>query len=208
MNPLRLAFPLVAIALVAACGSVYSVGKDRSAETDVDGGDGSAPPVESTGCTKDTDCGAGFVCGFPKSEACAATGACFAVGAVAICNAYLPGCACDGTEINVICQPMGDGYTSKPLLHEGRCNATDAGGGGACTRNSDCADGFACGYPEADGCSAKGTCFDTRGIGVCGAFIAGCACDGSEINVICQPYPNGYVAKPFLHAGACSDAGR
>ncbi len=42
----------------------------------------------------------------------------------------------------------------------------------------------------------------------CLAYIVGCACDGSMINLACNGLPDGYEPKPFLHAGACTeDAG-
>jgi hypothetical protein len=40
----------------------------------------------------------------------------------------------------------------------------------------------------------------------CNAIELGCACDGAEINLGCNGLPDGYVSKPFLHQGACSDA--
>jgi hypothetical protein len=84
----------------------------------------------------------------------------------------------------------------------------DAGGAGtACTSSADCSNGQICGFPQADGCAAKGSCFPAPGV-VCLAYSAGCACDGSEISVACTGLPSGYTAKPLLHTGVCaSDAG-
>jgi hypothetical protein len=44
---------------------------------------------------------------------------------------------------------------------------------------------------------------------VCLAYSAGCACDGTEINVTCNGLPSGYDTKPLAHSGACAqvDAG-
>ena len=51
---------------------------------------------------------------------------------------------------------------------------TDTGTSKTCTSDSDCGKGI-CGYPMADGCSAKGQCFPEPGA-VCNAFSPGCAC--------------------------------
>jgi hypothetical protein len=81
----------------------------------------------------------------------------------------------------------------------------DAGGGTACATNADCPADYLCGFPEALKCSATGTCFPQPGV-TCNAIELGCACDGAEINLGCNGLPDGYVSKPFLHQGACSDA--
>jgi hypothetical protein len=212
-NSLRLIASLPALALViAACGgSVYSVGSDRSAENGgtassggtTSGGTSSGGAADaSSSCTKDSDCGAGHACGFLRADACAAKGTCFDTTGIAICNSYFAGCACDGSEINIACPPFPPGYESKPLLHEGKCTGGGADGAAPCTADKDCPAGFGCGFPQADGCSATGLCFDISGP-TCAAYSAGCACDGTEINVACQPYPSGWFSKPLLHTGAC-----
>jgi hypothetical protein len=79
------------------------------------------------------------------------------------------------------------------------------GGGWSCMADADCATGWLCGFEEEDGCSAMGTCFlppQTR----CQLYLAGCACDGSTINLACNGLPTGYAPKPFAHMGACTDA--
>lgn len=217
MSTLRLASRLSVLgSLVAfgiACGgSSVSVGSDQSAQKGGDGGaaDGSTPPGDAKGasCVTDSDCGpagTGNLCGFDEKLACAATGTCFDVGNVAVCEAYSPGCACDGTAINVACSPLPQGYASKPLLHAGACVAA-GGGTGSCTTSNDCKPGDVCGFPEVDLCAAKGTCFPAPGA-TCAAFSPGCACDGTAINTICNGLPNGYETKPFAHAGTCNDAG-
>ena len=217
MSTLRLASRISVLgSLVAfgiACGgSTISVGSDQSAQKggDAGGGDGGTLPIQPKGapCVHDSDCGpasAGNYCGFEEGLACAATGSCFDVGLVAVCEAYSPGCACDGTEINVACSPLPQGYASKPLLHAGAC-VKDGGAGGSCASSNDCDPGSICGFPEADLCAAKGTCFPAPGA-TCAAFGAGCACDGTEINIICNGLPNGYETKPIAHHGACVDAG-
>lgn len=92
------------------------------------------------------------------------------------------------------------------------CNGTiesirpvDAGGE-ACDKDAECTGGAVCVFARADGCGAKGACKDPGGIGTCAAYSPGCACDGTEINVVCQPF-DGYVSRPFAHDGACGDAG-
>ncbi len=75
-----------------------------------------------------------------------------------------------------------------------------------CTSNADCGGGV-CGFPTASGCSATGTCYPAPGA-VCQAYSAGCACDGTTVNVICNGLPLGNTPKPLLHSGDCtSDAG-
>jgi hypothetical protein len=91
------------------------------------------------------------------------------------------------------------------------CQTTAAPGpappdaGGPCTSNADCG-GNTCGFPASAACGAKGTCFPAELI-VCQAYAAGCACDGSEINVTCNGLPNGYETKPLRHTGSCVDGG-
>ncbi len=82
------------------------------------------------------------------------------------------------------------------------------GDGGGCATNADCGTGKMCGFKTADSCSATGTCFDAPGPGtaMCEAYEAGCACDGTEINLACNGYPSGYASQPVLHTGACASA--
>jgi len=208
-----------ALLLAAACGgTAVSVGGDDPTKSDAgssgsSGGEGTGDAaVPGKTCTTDNDCGApgtGNYCGFASSLACAATGSCFAIGLVATCAAYSPGCACDGTEINVACSPLPGGYVSKPLLHSGSCSSvSDAGGGAPCVDNTGCPDGFACGYPEKDQCAAQGQCISTKGVPLCNSISPGCACDGTTLNIACGPLPNGYSEKPLLHTGFCADAGK
>ena len=75
--------------------------------------------------------------------------------------------------------------------------------GGSCASDNDCESGFQCAFKQADACAAKGRCFDTRGLAVCEAYSAGCACNGETVNVACQPFPDGYTANPIAHAGEC-----
>jgi hypothetical protein len=75
--------------------------------------------------------------------------------------------------------------------------------------DTDCGTGKMCGFKTADGCSGTGTCFDAPGPGtaMCLAYAAGCACDGTEVNLACNGYPSGYASKPVAHTGACTSAG-
>jgi hypothetical protein len=84
--------------------------------------DGGAPPADAgvESCRSTADCGSNEICGFPKSPVCATVGQCFPAQQVT-CNAFAPGCACDGTEINVVCNGLPDGYETKPLRHTGTC---------------------------------------------------------------------------------------
>ncbi len=160
-----------------------------------------------TTCTSDSDCPTGDGCAYLESEACSAKGTCVSE-AQAMCEAFSPGCACDGTTINVACTPYPAGYVSKPLAHTGECG--DGGGGvlppTTCTSDSDCQTGDGCAYLESEACSATGTCVPETAA-TCQAYSPGCACDGTVINTVCTPYPTGYVSKPLAHVGDCADAG-
>jgi hypothetical protein len=83
----------------------------------------------------------------------------------------------------------------------------DGGSGSSCTSNAECGAGFACAYKTADACSAVGTCVTVSPV-VCNAFEAGCACDGSLVNLTCNGFPSGYASAPVAHTGECAaDAG-
>ena len=75
--------------------------------------------------------------------------------------------------------------------------------GGACVTDTDCSANEYCGFLESDQCTATGKCFSSSGV-LCDVYSAACACDGTEINVACTPFPTGYSSKPFLHSGACT----
>jgi hypothetical protein len=175
------------------------------ASTDGSGGGGS--------CTTSSDCTANEICGFPETPACSATGRCFPPPG-AVCAAYGPGCGCDGTEVNLICNGLPSGYVTKPLLHTGACTdasaTSDAGkgvdSGAPCSTTADCPPSDVCAFPMADGCSAHGECVALPTV-VCDAYAAGCACDGTEINITCTGLPNGDVTKPLKHTGSCGDGG-
>jgi hypothetical protein len=85
------------------------------------------------------------------------------------------------------------------------------GDGGRCTTSADCRTAQYCAFKIADGCSATGTCFDALAPGgpQCQLYAAGCACDGTAVNVACGS-PSGYAPVPVLHTGPCTspvDAG-
>jgi hypothetical protein len=106
-------------------------GDDSGGDAGGGGGEAAAADSNTEGgggiCTSDSSC-AGGICGFPAAGACAAVGTCFpAPGAT--CLAYGPGCACDGTSINLVCNGLPTGYAPRPLLHSGDC-ASDAGSPG------------------------------------------------------------------------------
>src|SRR5258708_5807944 len=299
------------------------------------GGGGSGANGGSGSGVNDMDCPNNGVCGYPESTACSATGKCFP-NPGAVCLAYSPGCACDGTEITIACTGLPPGYSSKPLRHAGACstcvdggspncgnpvcvngawlcpgplppcftdtvpavykecgvdgdctvkshqtdccgtihelgaskalssaydacesawdrhfpgcgcppavtttedgktvtdpsNVTvhclasgaagaktcqttvsspppDAGGMGVCSIASPCPPSFVCGFPQTPACTTTGQCFPFQGIR-CAAYSPGCACDGTEINVVCTGLPSGYETKPRRHAGMCVDGG-
>ncbi|HEY4014922.1 MAG TPA: hypothetical protein VGM06_16380 [Polyangiaceae bacterium] len=83
---------------------------------------GSCPTAEDAGasCTSDSDCPSGHVCGFLETGGCGIEGTCFPAPE-AICNVFLPGCACDGSVVNLTCNGLPTGHALKPLRHTGSC---------------------------------------------------------------------------------------
>jgi hypothetical protein len=77
-------------------------------------------PDAGTACSSDSDCSGGDVCGFLESGGCGITGTCFPAPTV-VCNAYAPGCACDGSEVNTTCNGLPTGYARSPIKHMGVC---------------------------------------------------------------------------------------
>ena len=171
---------------------------DASPPTDAGGTDAATP------CSIDSDCASNEVCGFLESAACSAKGQCFPAPGP-ICASFLAGCACDGSEINIACTGLPNGYASKPLLHTGVCvdasPPVDAGGE-PCASDTDCANSEICGFPASEACSAQGQCFVSAG-STCMAFSPGCACDGTTISVVCNGLPSGYETRPMRHTGTC-----
>ena len=144
---LSTALAFAVITLGVSCGGTTTGGADAGEAGGAAGAGGSGGSAGSSGaggsggsfdagtdatvdsgkpCTTTSDCGAQEMCGFPESDACNAKGACFAVLPVG-CNGYSPGCACDGSTINVVCTGLSPGYTTAPLAHPGQCTADDAG---------------------------------------------------------------------------------
>jgi hypothetical protein len=113
-------------------------------------------------CVTTADCAVGYVCGFAESDGCNAEGRCF-LGSIAVCEAYSPGCACDGTEITVACTGLPDGYVSKPLAHVGAC-------AGCCAVGFDL---YACTFPDA---GAGLACHDPA-LGCASSLTCGAGCD-------------------------------
>jgi hypothetical protein len=75
----------------------------------------------------------------------------------------------------------------------------------SCSTNRDCPANQTCGFLESVACAARGQCFASPGL-ICQSYSAGCACDGSEINIACTGLPTGYGSKPLSHSGPCVDA--
>jgi hypothetical protein len=119
------------------------------------------PPA--AGCTTDGDCAKGSLCGFAVADACTATGQCF-VSEQVVCNAFSPGCACDGSVVNTVCNNLPGGYVARPLLHDGAC-AVAADAGACCPatwglymcNEPDGGVGLACHNPEL-ACASSATC--------------------------------------------------
>jgi hypothetical protein len=126
-------------------GSGSSTGGSSGGTSSGSGGSSGGADAGGGPCTSDAQCGQGLLCGFPEADACSATGRCF-LAQGAMCKAYEPGCACDGTEINLICNGLPPGYASKPLLYTWQCGqGLEAGAG--CTSDSQCGAGLKCCYP-------------------------------------------------------------
>jgi hypothetical protein len=152
------------------------------------------------------------MCGFKVADSCQAAGTCFAAPAPGTpqCNAFAPGCACDGSTVNLACNGYPSGYASRPVLHSGVCNGGgDAGAGGPCVQTSDCPSGYACGFPVDGGCTAQGTCFPNPVGPICQAYSPGCTCSNQTISIVCNGFPSGYAGSPIQHRGTCEgfDAG-
>ncbi len=125
-------------------------------------------------CRRDADCTGGGLCGFPEVDACSAIGSCFAATQVR-CNAYSPGCACDGSEVNAICNGLPNGYAPAPLLHAGVCldsGASDGGDGGRCCPAS--WDLYSCTYPD----GGAGMACHNPALGCASSLTCGQGCDG------------------------------
>jgi hypothetical protein len=168
------------------------------------GGGGSNGGHGIPNCSADADCGPGSMCGFLESESCSAMGTCFQSPG-SMCELYAPGCACDGSTINIACTGLPDGWAPRPLAHTGACAHPTPKE--TCASQKDCPVELICGFPIADGCSAMGECV-MRGA-VCNSFQPGCACDGQTINIVCEGLPAGYATQPVDHVGVCDsvDAG-
>ncbi len=138
-----------------------------------------------TSCTSSNDCAANDVCGFPMQDGCTAKGICFPAP-MAICNAYSPGCACDGSMISIACTGLPDGYVSKPLAHTGMCNTSTT---------------FTCGTVQCNTTSEyckvseDGACCNPPSY-ACVAFPASCAST-----------PTCACLKPSVAGGQCSESG-
>ncbi len=118
------------------------------------------------------------------------------------CGAPPPTVECiGGGTPSVTCEPTASGSCGWVV---GSCPSKDAGA--SCSADSDCPSGTICGFLEADGCSITGTCFPAPEV-TCNAVSPGCACDGSEVNLVCNGLPAGYARKPLRHSGLCVDGG-
>ena len=114
-------------------------------------------------CATDAQCGSGSLCGFRVADGCSATGTCFLAPGV-VCDAYSPACACDGSEVNAICNGLPSGYATKPVLHSAACSLLEAGA--SCTSDTQCDPGLKCCYPcRAPGCSNE--CVTATASGEC-----------------------------------------
>ncbi len=91
---------LLSIAL-ARCGGIIAGGSD--------GGDASAGGA----CSSTSACASGWVCGFPVSQGCSATGQCVPASTLA-CKGIA--CGCNGMSVSEC-----GGYATAPFAHTGPC---------------------------------------------------------------------------------------
>jgi hypothetical protein len=219
-RPPRAAAVLLALGVwISAAGSGCN-GNVAGSNTSNDGG---TPPPGSpaeageggsmSGCASNADCPIGNRC----NQVHGASGVCCpGLGCFPNCpNGVLKDAkGCETCQ----CAPSPDGASpghdagsagpdSSGTVPDGSGIGPDGGGAGsgACMTSADCAAGDVCGFPQADGCSAKGSCFPAPGA-VCRAYSPGCACDGTEISVVCTGLPSGYLSKPLRHTGVCTSA--
>jgi hypothetical protein len=182
--PVRYLFAFgTALTLITACGgdTTSSGGNGQTGTGGISGTGGSSSNAE---CTSVAECAVPQICQTcPGGTVSCARADCVDGKCV---TSYPP------------CDPTGTG---------GAGGATAAGGATGmdpCTHNTDCGGGRICGFPIADACAAKGSCFPAPGA-ICGAILPGCACDGSVVNLAsCAGLPSGYAAKPTLHSGSCT----
>jgi|HubBroStandDraft_6_1064221.scaffolds.fasta_scaffold330402_2 hypothetical protein len=146
----------------------------------------------SSACVTDADCPSNAICGYPEAAGCSATGVCF-VSQGAVCLAFSPGCACDGSQINVACTGLPSGYYSKPLRHTGECTTgidSGASDGGACVISASSYD---------QSCTIDSDCRVVSSGNYCSAM---CLCGGSAINAAAVAQFNEDVSKTPLGSGA------
>jgi hypothetical protein len=156
---------------------------------DIDGGtDAKTDSITPNACTKNSDCGKGL-CGFAESAACAAKGQCFPEPG-AVCNGFSPGCACDGTTINVMCTGLPDGYATAPLAHVGACTTSiDAGSTYSCVDQT-CVPGkdicVISANPQTGSCLPANGCTDCQCAQSMFQCVSSCKQNGPEIFIQCQ----------------------
>ena len=166
------------LALLFVGGSVLGA---ACTSTRIEGSGGAAGMGSSGACALDADCGRGQLCGFAESSGCSARGECSSAPGL-VCEAYSPGCACDGTVINMICTGLPAGYARKPQSHAGTCN-------GECVAGYVCLSTVSC-ATDAD-CAALGSrCDACAWLCGCGGLDGGACCPSSWSMYACT-YPDG-----------------
>lgn len=96
----------------------------------------------------------------------------------------------------------GDG--GRPVADGG---APDGSPDRACYASTDCNAGEMCGFAIDGACGEAGKCFPAFSGGPCGAFAAGCGCDGvTEVKIVCNGFPSGYASAPVASKTACGAA--
>lgn len=186
----------------AACSGPVFIGQS-------DGGSGSASGSGSTTSGTTTSSGAGSGSAPSGSTASGGTASGSTTSGVATSGASgaSSGSSSAGETSGTSISGRGSGASAGSSVSGSAGGSGSTGGGGAdagapCTNSADCRPDEICGFPEAQGCAAQGTCFPAPQV-TCDAIALGCACDCSEINIACNGLPGGYETKPFLHTGAC-----
>jgi len=167
-----------------ACGGMTIGDLDSGTGND----SGTKTDTGTTGsCTKNSDCGKGL-CGFSMADACAAKGQCFPTPG-AVCNSFSPGCACDGSTINIVCNGLPDGYAPAPLAYKGQC-AVDAGSSPYVCGTKTCVEGqdicVTASNPSTSTCVPSNGCTDCKCAQSMFQCISTCKQSGAQIYVQCN----------------------
>jgi hypothetical protein len=177
---------IVVLSMMIACGGQTigdldsGTGTDASTKSDVSLG---------ASCIHSSDCSIGTACAYPMADGCAAKGHCVD-DTGPLCNSFSPGCACDGTTINIVCNGLPDGFATKPLASKGQCTTSIDGGSTYACGNDTCIPGkeicYQASNPTTFTCLPSGQCTDCQCAQSMFQCISTCKQSGLQIYVQCQ----------------------